>query len=178
MIKIRINLLPPEQRQAKWHYSRLLTMPVVIVLLIIGALYGFNEYRYWELGQQMDQVRSRYETLAKQEQQMQLAQTRQVAIQARQKILLQLSVSRTSWHAIMVHMGSLMPRNVWLNEIGSAQKGVLQMKGNAVSYTDLIQFLGKLEVDRTFIEPALLRVEQNEKDSMTKFEITTKVRGM
>lgn len=108
---------------------------------------------------------------------MQMARTRQVAIQARQQILMQLSSSRVSWQAIMSHLGSLMPRNVWLTEIGSAQKGVLQMKGSAVNYTELILFLGKMEVDKTFVEPALLRVEQNEKDSMTKFEIMTKIRG-
>ena len=178
MKHIRINLLPTEQRQAKWRYPRLLMIPVVIMFLIIGALYGYSEYRCWELEQQWEQSRGKYDTLAKQEQQMQLAQTRQVAIEVRQKILLQLSASRTSWHATMAHMGTLMPRNVWLTEIGSAQKGVLQMKGSSANYQELILFLGKLEVDRTFIEPALLRVEQNEKDPMTKFEITTKIRGM
>ncbi len=178
MTKIRINLLPPEHRQPEWHYFRLLMIPIVIMLLIIAATYGYGEYRYWELEQQLEQTRARYDSLGQQERQMQLAQTRQVAIQARQKFLVQLSVSRTSWHAVMLHMGSLMPRSLWLTEIGSAQKGVLQMKGSAANYSDLIFFLGKLEVDRTFIEPALLRVEQNEKDSMTKFEITTKIRGM
>ena len=178
MTKIKINLLPPEHRQPEWHYFRLLLIPVLIMLLIIGAMYGYGEYRYWELEQQLDQTRGKYDSLNQQEKQMQLAQSRQVAIQARQKFLVQLSVSRTSWHAVMAHMGSLMPRSVWLTEIGSAQKGVLQMKGSAVNYSELILFLGKLEVDRTFIEPALLRVEQNEKDAMTKFEITTKIRGM
>lgn len=152
-------------------------IPVALMALTIVALFAYGEYRYAELENELQQTRQRFETLSMQEQQMQMARTRQVAIQARQQILMQLSSSRVSWQAIMSHLGSLMPRNVWLTEIGSAQKGVLQMKGSAVNYTELILFLGKMEVDKTFVEPALLRVEQNEKDSMTKFEIMTKIRG-
>ena len=178
MTNIKINLLPLENRLAKWHYSRLLMLPVVITILIISAFFGSSEYRAWDLEQQLMQTRAKYDTLAKQEQQMQLANARQIAIQARQKILLQLSSSRVSWHSVLAHMGTLMPRNAWLTEIGSAQKAVLQMKGNVVGYQELILFLGRLEVDKTFIEPALLRLEQVEKEPTTKFEITVKIRGM
>ena len=71
-----------------------------------------------------------------------------------------------------------MPRKVWLTEIGSAQKGVLQIKGNAISYPELVSLLGKMEQDNYFTESTLLKAEQNEKDSFTKFEITAKVRGL
>lgn len=175
---IRINLLPRDQRPPRWNYLRLLLIPFFLVALLIGSVFGYVEHRYSHLAEQLEQTRARYDSLTQQQQQMQLAQARQTAIQARQKFLLQLSSSRHSWHAVMAQLGGLMPRNVWLTEIGSAQAGVLQMKGSATGYADLIQFLGKLEVDRTFVEPALLRVEQNEKDSITKFEITTKIRGM
>jgi len=176
-MKIRINLLPIAQRPARWHYGRLLMLPIMIVLLVVAVLYGFGEYRYWELGEQLMQVHSRYDTLTMSEQQMRIAQTRQAAVQAREKILLQLSDGRYSWHATMTHLGTFMPRNVWLTEIGSAQQGVLQMKGSAVNYPELVSFLAKIEQDKTLTEPILLKAEQSEQDSLTKFEITAKVRG-
>ena len=95
-MKIRINLLPSEQRPPRWHYGRLLLLPVVLMLLVIAGVYGYGEYRYWELEQQLDAVRSRYESLAASEQQMRVAQTRQAAVQARDKILVQLSGGRNS----------------------------------------------------------------------------------
>lgn len=177
-MKIQINLLPLEQRQPRWNYARLLLLPVVFVMLIIGAVFGYGEYQYLELERQLKETHDRYETLEKPEQQMRIAQTRQAAVQARQKILVQLSDNRKSWHGTMSYLGTFMPRKVWLTEIGSAQKGVLQMKGNAISYPDLVLFLGKMEQDGSFVEPTLLKAEQNEKDSLTKFEITTKIRGM
>ena len=90
-MKIRINLLPPEQQPPKWRYGRLLLLPIVLMLLVIGALFGYGEYRYWSLEQELIQTRSRYESLASGEQQMRIAQTRLAAVQAREKILLQLS---------------------------------------------------------------------------------------
>ena len=177
-MRIRINLLPPEQRPPRWRYGRLLSLPVLLVLLIIAGIYGYREYRYWELEQQLAATRSRYEALAASEQQMRIAQTRQAAVQAREKILLELSGGRNSWHGAMVHLGGFMPRKVWLTEIGSAQKGVVLLKGNALNYQELVTFLSKLEQDRFFVDPTLLKAEQNERGSLTQFEITAKIRGL
>lgn len=177
-MKIRINLLPPEQQPPKWRYGRLLLLPVVLMLLVIGALFGYGEYRYWSLEQELIQTRSRYESLASGEQQMRIAQTRLAAVQAREKILLQLNNGRYSWHGAMSHLGVFMPRRVWLSEIGSAQKGVVLLKGNALNYQELVTFLSKLEQDRFFVDPTLLKAEQNERGSLTQFEITAKIRGL
>ena len=177
-MKIRINLLPPEQQPPKWRYGRLLLLPVVLMLLVIGALFGYGEYRYWSLEQELIQTRSRYESLASGEQQMRIAQTRLAAVQAREKILLQLSGGRYSWHGAMSHLGVFLPRRVWLTEIGSAQKGVVLLKGNALNYQELVTFLSKLEQDRFFVDPTLLKAEQNERGSLTQFEITAKIRGL
>jgi type IV pilus assembly protein PilN len=68
-----------------------------------------------------------------------------------------------------------MPRKVWLTEIGSAQKGVLQLKGNALTYPELMAFLAKLEQDKLFTESILLKAENDSKESFTKFEITAKL---
>ena len=174
-MKIRINLLPSEQRPPRWHYGRLLLLPVLLMLLVIAGVYGYGEYRYWELEQQLDAARSRYEALAASEQRMRVAQTRQAAVQAREKILVQLSGGRYSWHGAMLHLGSFMPRKVWLTEIGSAQKGVLQLKGNALTYPELMAFLAKLEQDRIFVDSTLLKAEHGGKEAFTKFEITAKV---
>lgn len=177
-MRIRINLLPPEQQPHKWHYGRLLLLPIVLLLLVIAAVFGYGEYRYWGLEQELAETRSRYEALAANEQQMRIAETRLAAVQAREKILLQLSANRYSWHGTMAHLGAFMPRRVWLTEIGSAQKGVLQMKGNALSYPDLVTLLSKMEQDRMFFEPTLLKAEQNETSPLTQFEITAKVGGL
>ena len=174
-MRIRINLLPPEQRPPRWRYGRLLSLPVLLVLLIFAGIYGYREYRYWDLEQQLAATRSRYEALAAAEQQMRIAQTRQAAVQAREKILLELSTGRNSWHGAMVHLGGFMPRKVWLTEIGSAQKGVLQLKGNALTYPELMAFLAKLEQDKLFTESTLLKAKHDSKETFTKFEITAKL---
>ena len=177
-MKIRINLLPPEQQPPKWRYGRLLLMPVIIMLLVIGALFGYGEYRLWTLEQELAQARSRYESLATSEQQMRIAQARWTAVQAREKILLQLSTSRYSWHGAMSHLGAFMPRQVWLTEIGSAQKGVVLLQGPAIRYADLAAFLRKMEQNLFFVESTLLKAEQNERSPLTQFEITAKIRGL
>jgi Tfp pilus assembly protein PilN len=175
MMKVRINLLPPEQRPSEWNYGRLLMLPIVLVMIVIGAVYAYGEYRYWDLERQLTQTRSRYESLAAVEQQMKVAQTRQTAVQAREKVLLQVSATRNSWYGTIAHLGSFMPRKVWMTEIAAAHKDVVMMKGNAQSYPDLVEFLGKLEQDKKFADPTLLKAEQNDKELLAKFEISVKI---
>jgi type IV pilus assembly protein PilN len=177
-MNIRINLLPYEERPPKWYYGRLLMLPVLAVLLVIAVLFGYGEYRVWTLQKEYTETRSRHEALTDAEQQMKVAQTRLAAVQAREKILLQLSKSRYSWYGTMAHLGGFMPRQIWLSEIGSAQKGILQIKGSALNYQDLVAFLGTMENDKVFIEPVLLKAEQTEGNPVTQFEISTKVRGL
>ena len=177
MKNIRINLLPEEHRPPRWHYGRLLILPFVLVLLVSGAFYGYGEYRCWAMERQLAEIRGRYDSMGSAEQQRRVAQTRQAAIAAREKILLQISAGRHSWYGTMTHLGGFMPRRVWLTEIGSAQKGVMQMKGNALAYPELVTFLSKMEQDKSFTAPALLKAEQTEKSSLTKFEITARVGG-
>ena len=177
-MSIRINLLPEELRPPRWRYGRLILMPVLLLLIVIGALFGIGEVRYWRLEQEIAETRSQFEAMTASEQQMRISQTRRAAVQAREKILIQLSTNRNSWHGTIAHLGNLMPRRVWLTELGSAQKGVLQMKGNAVGYADVVDFFGKMELDKKLTEPTLLKAEQMERSSLTQFEITAKVRGL
>lgn len=176
-MKIRINLLPSDQRPPEWHYGRLLLLPVALVLLIIAAIYGYGEYRCWDLEQQLARTRSHYESLVPVEQQMTVAQTRQGAVKARENVMMKVGSNRNSWYATIAHLGSFMPRQVWLTEIAAAHKDVLQMKGNSVNYPELVTFLGRLEKDKKFIDPTLLKAEQNDKEMLTKFEISVKIGG-
>ena len=45
-MKIRINLLPPEQQPPKWRYGRLLLLPVVLMLLVMGSMYKNKKLNY------------------------------------------------------------------------------------------------------------------------------------
>lgn len=177
-MSIKINLIPVDKRVPQWHYGRLLLLPVFVMMLILGAFFGYGEYQYWDLGQQLSQVRAKAESLSRAEQQMKQSQTQQAALQARQKILVQLNGERKSIYANIAQVGTFIPRRVWLTEIGSSAPGVWQMKGNATTFPELGTFLGKMETDKVFIDPLLTRASQNEKEATIMFELTVRLRGL
>jgi Tfp pilus assembly protein PilN len=172
---IRINLLPIEKRPPRWHYGRLVALPMVAMLILLSGLFAFGEYRIWDMEKRITETRIKKEALARSEEQMRLAIQKQGLIGTRQQILAQLSRNRQTWHGTVSHLGTLMPRTVWVAEIGSAQRGAVVLKGNALKYTDLVVFFGNLEKDKLFTEPILVRAESVEKSSYTRFEITLKM---
>lgn len=172
---IRINLLPLEKRPPRWNYGRLVALPMVLLIVMLVGLYAFGEYRIWDMERRIEETRIRQETLSRAEEQMRQAMRKQSLIGSRQQVLTQLSKSRQSWHGTMAHVGTLMSRTVWLTDVSTTQRGIVQVKGNAMRYSDLVLFFSKLENDKFFTEPTLLRAEQADKAIFTKFEITFKV---
>lgn len=172
---IRINLLPIEKRPPRWHYGRLIALPMLAMLVVLSGLFAFGEYRIWDMEKRIVETRIKKEALAKSEEQMRLAVQKQGLIGTRQQILAQLSRNRQTWHGAVSHLGTLMPRTVWVAEFGSTQRGAVVLKGNALKYTDLVAFFGNLEKDKLFSDPTLVRAESVEKSPYTRFEISFKL---
>ncbi len=105
-----------------------------------------------------------------------VAREREVVVKSRQDVLTQLSKTRNSWHALLAHMGTMMPRQIWITELG-ANKGVVLLKGGSLGYVQLAGFVNSIEKDEMFSDLLLTRTEQKEFDPVTRFEIAFKVKG-
>lgn len=178
---IRINLLPPEERQPKLPLTRIFTVIGVLFASILLAIYSYGFFTIFNLESKLHDTRIQYELLKPTQEKMQATNAILQDINAKNAILVTLTQERKSWHSIMTHIGVLTTPNVWLTEVGLVEKNSLKIKGMAVSYPDLAGFIKKLEQDELFVDTVLLNAEKfntNQTTGVASFELSVKIKGM
>lgn len=174
---IRINLLPASERQSNTNWGRIFALAGVFVLLFCGAMYGYGLYTEQTLEEELQQARNRYELLRQTREQMTIAGEKQQLINNKNAVLMTLTNERKSWNAALARLGVITPPPVWLTEMNTNGKDVT-LRGMAVNYPDLAGFIEKIGQDTFFTEPVLIKAEQDTILSVTRFELSIKIKGM
>ncbi|HWR43644.1 PilN domain-containing protein [Sporomusa sp.] len=175
---ITINLLPPSERRSEWPFKKIVLLFIIVFIMLFSSMFAYNTYIIWSLEQQIESARQQYVLLRPTQDKMQLANTKQNILDEKKNTLIKLTTDRKSWNAILSHFGVITPPQVWLSELGAGDKNIILIKGNAMTYPDLANFITQLEQDALLVEPVLIKAEQDAKYSYTKFEMTVKLKGI
>lgn len=175
---IEINLLPPKHRQPRWPINKIMVLLAIASVVVIMSLAGFQRYTIWQLEKDIAAAQQQYSLLSLTQKMMVQADSQNQVVAAKTTLLLKLTTERKAWHAIFGRLGVIAPPQIWLTELTVADKGVLRIRGNAVAYPDLVKFLQLLEQDELLTAPQLVKAEQDAVATVTRFELTVKVKGM
>lgn len=175
---IKINLLPPEKRILNCLSKTVLSVIIFFIILICVYLYVQGYTQIYTLKDQLERSNERYELLSKTVERKQAIEEKNILLEKKNDVLIDLSKNRISEYAIMVHLGNLVIDNVWLTEASLNNNNELNLKGNAVDYKALATFLKKIEQDRLFKNTSLINSENIQdplsNKSITVFEILVK----
>lgn len=175
---IRINLLPPDERQERWPINRLFAAALLLGLMCLSLFSGYNAYREYELEQELTAARQQLQLLQPTQEKMVTTNSQQQVFNAKNTLLTKLTAERKPWYAVVSRLAVIVPPQVWLEELGSGDKNTFKLKGNALTYPDLASFMQVLDQDDLFIEPVLIKAERDSQSAVTKFEMTVKVKGL
>lgn len=166
---IRVNLLPPEMRGRQLAFRRVFTLIASAVFLLLFLLYAYDYMELRSLEQKQRQAQESHALLKRSEQRQAEIEQKRQKIAAKNAILVELSKSNTSWHAVLIHISDLIPDNIWLREISLNEKRELIIKGNAIHYQDLAAFLQKFE-QNALLKDAALITSSSAKEESTQVE--------
>lgn len=175
---IRINLLPPQERHTNICLSPVIAAVSGLMLTVFAVLYGYGYYCEVSLTQKINETRNQFELLRPTQEKMLIAAQKQQQLGVKNNILIALTGERKSWHAILSHLGTITPEQVWLIELSNSDKNMLSIKGMAATYPDLAEFMQKLGQGNLFTDPVLIKAERDQGLAATRFEISVKVKGM
>lgn len=175
---IRINLLPPAERQPDWPLNRLFAIIGSALAIILLLVYCSTVFMIWQKERQLTEERNQYELLRPTEVAMKTAVTKQQTISAKNAILVNLTNERKSWPPLITHLAMLTTPRIWFTELGAVNKDAIKIVGLADNYQEIATFLQRLEQDGIFAEPSLVQAEIMSDNKATKFEITVKLKGI
>lgn len=175
---VKINLLPPSQRQPRWPVNLLIAVGASMIVAVLIGVAGFHRYTIWQLEQELAAMQQQHALLTVTQKKMLLGNDKNQQAETKTGLLLTLTAERKPWHAIINRLAVITPPQIWLTELTGVDKGGLQIKGNALTYPDLVAFLQLLEHDELLTTPQLARAEQDVKLAVTRFELTVKVKDL
>jgi len=175
---IRINLLPPAERQSQWPVDRLLLGAGFLIIMIVSSIYSYNVFEIWNSEKQLRATQNQYQLLQPTQVMMTSANNKQQSMNKKNNILISLTQERRPLYGIIEHLTAVTSPQVWFTEIVKSDKGVIQIKGWSATYPLVAQFMQTMESDPFFIETVLTNVEKDTNTQATKFEIVVKARGI
>ena len=175
---IRINLLPLAERPSKWPVNRLLLGVGFVIIMIFSSIYSYSLYEVWNMEKQLQTTRNQYQLLQPTRVTMESAKNKQQQFDKKNNILVVLTKDHQSWYGIIQHLTSVTSPQIWFTDMVKSDKGAIQIKGWAVTYLTVAEFMKTMESDQFFTEPVLTNVEKDTVTQATKFEIMVKPRGI
>ncbi|QDR80330.1 PilN domain-containing protein [Sporomusa termitida] len=175
---IKINLLPPDERQEFWPVNRLFAVAALLVFMCFCVFAVYNAYTIATLEDRLTAAQQQLELLRPTQAKMASANSQQQAINAKTNLLAKLTTERKPWYALVARLAVIMPPQIWLDELGTGDKNTFKLKGNALTYPDLAAFMQLLEQDDLFTEPVLIRAERDQQLMVTRFEMNVKIKGL
>ena len=174
---IRINLIPTAQRPPKWTTGRTIGVMALAFAVFLGAWYGYYAVAAWNMENKIAEAKAKYDSLKPVRDKMLEANQKEQMIRVKTNRIAGLSADRKSWHATMAHVSTLTSAQVWLTDVDAPDKAGLKMKGMALSVPDLARFVQRLEQDKVFSDPLLVKTEKDGALPADRFELAVKMRG-
>jgi len=175
---IRINLLPHAERQSKWPVNRLLVVAGCLISLTCSSLYSYSLFQIWTLDNKLQATRTQSQLLQPMRIAMNNANNKQQLLTKKNTLLATITNEHSSLYAMIEHVTKVSSSQIKFTDIAKNDKGFVVIKGWALSYPDIAEFIQTMEKDQFMLESALTSVEQKANAEVTTFELAVKPRGI
>lgn len=169
---IKINLLPPSQRKAFIPVDRIFIAIMITIFLVFAVVYIYGCVETASLEKQITADREAYRLLSQTIERKSAIEQNILLVEQKNEILLRLSKQNNSWHSILVHLGSIVPAKVWLDEVGINDKHELFIRGKYINFQSLSIFIHNFEQNTLLENPRLIVSERIEVDR-NEYNITS-----
>lgn len=174
---IRINLLPVAERRPDIPYGRVALFFVSLFILLLGSIFAVEVFLTRSVEQDLAEARARFEELRPVRDAMAQAGDKQKRIDAKVALVNEVAKTRTNPYNLFPRIALVLPEAVWLDETRvNRDDGKVELKGAAVSYPELAQFISNLEADGIYSSVTVKSTEGDFKAGTMKFTLEVKLK--
>ncbi len=155
-----------------WNWKSLSITAVSIAFVIIFSCFLWDQYQLFAARKALNLQENQLALLQPRQTEKKLLEEALSRIAVKQKHLIRLTGESFPWRSILIHLGTMTTDGVWLTDITRVSRDTLEIKGKALHYESLAEFLQKFETDRTFFpQPPLLQSSKAERGSDNQITI-------
>ncbi len=155
-----------------WSWKSLSITAVSFASILIFSCFLWDQYQLFAAREALTQQENQLALLQPRQAEKKLLEDALSRIAVKQKHLIRLTGENFPWRSIFIHLGTMTTDGVWLTDITRVSRDTLEIKGKALHYESLAEFLQKFETDRTFFpQPPLLHASKAERGSDNQITI-------
>ena len=143
----RLRLLTPERIPERWNYRRLAAALFGVIFLSLCLMTGWDSWKLYEAGRYKMDAQAQLGHLSMERRQMEMLERVRRETERKEKCLVCLSSGNIPWYSMLVHFGTMTTEGVWLENMEMQDGQTIVLKGRAVSYGALSDFVKRFERD-------------------------------
>ena len=155
-----------------WNFARITAAILLTMFLTIFLISAFD---FWNLRQTKNNFEHEKEQLALLEsdkRKEEFIKENLEELKDRNQLLSNLSKDLFPWRSLLIHFGTLKVDGVWLREIRALENNKIELKGEALNYELVSNYITTLENDRDIFKTNPPQIIQDDKDGqLIKFVV-------
>lgn len=146
----RLRLIAPERIPERWNYRRLAAALFGVTFLFLCLMTGWDSWKLYEAGRYKIDAQTQLGHLSMEQRQMEMLECVRRETERKERCLVALSAGNIPWYGILVHFGTMTTEGIWLEQMEMQDGQNIVLKGHAVSYGALSDFVQRFERDTEF----------------------------
>lgn len=176
---IRINLLSRDRARRGPVVSRTVLMLIAgAAAVVMIAFYWIHTAANANLASQIADTNKQIEALRPQVVQVDQLKRRMEGTRKKAALLRSLEASRVPWNVVLEEFRAIIPKDVWVTNMGAGDDGALTFNGYGLSYEAVARFMVSIESSKVFNGVDLISAEKQLVSSTdtVSFQVTGRLR--
>ncbi len=164
------------ERKERWDWKKINILAACFFIVPLLFLSGMDLWTLSDVRYEKEDTHRKYMEFATEKRKMEELEDCCRQTERKNHQLVQLSKASIPWRSILVHFGSMTQEGVYITELGQTENHQLEIKGKAVNFDALADFLRMFEEDKDFFAdvPSLKesKIQKDGKDAgMVEFSL-------
>jgi len=156
-----------------WDFLKITATIVLTTFFIISVIFTVDFWQYRQTENLLNIEKETLKSLEIDRRKEEFINKSLAELKERNQILANLSKDSFPWRGLLIHLGTLKIENVWIKEIHTSEDNKVEIKGEAVDFDTMSNYIKTLENDSDIFSKVELKSsskkENNQKQQLVEF---------
>ena len=143
-----------------WNFKLISAIIIFVTIISLIAMIGYNYFNYVQAQNELQFQRKRIKSLEKDRRKIEFMIQIQNELKKKNQYLAELTEKIFPYRSLLIHFGTIKIKGVWLKELQTLDENLIEIKGEAINYESVANYIKVLENDREIFTKVELRNSQ------------------
>ena len=157
-----------------WNFSKIAAVILFVTIFIVGVIFAFDYWKYRTVENALNIEKDKLALLEEDRRKEEFIDRDLEELKDKNQILVNLSKDSFSWRGLLIHLGTLKVKDVWIKEIHIVENNKIGIKGETKDLKLLGEYVDILENDKDIfrgVDKITSKTIDNQNIQLVQFEM-------